>query len=527
MSKKLVYDTGCSQLAARLLADVGDFSAGSIEQSYFADFEFYQRLSTSPERREVYVVGDIDTDSGFLRLYDAASCAFDEDALRITVVGASRRPETPFERRVRRRAFAAIPNAPRGNRMVVTDPDSPVAPEFEHFTGAARASDPRRRKAALELLKPNAPTVVLSISSYDYLAERIVAASKGAFERGTVKRTVREASIPCQCERALLMQRFQTKDKKLTGDDLLRLSVEADNNPVEVAHPLAAREPFHKLDTSVAGRHVILVAGTINDPDTMDLYRLANAVYEGGALSLSLVVPYYGYSTMERKVKSGEAVKAKIRARLLSSIPRCPMGNRILMCDLHAEAMPGCFEFGLKPLHMYAGKVVVKRLAGESPDWVLASADINRIKWVESMAADAKVDTAYTLKVRKGGETRMVGQVGDVTGRHVRMYDDIIRTGGSAAGAAQGYLQKTGADGSVVPGAASVDMIATHGPMPGGALKRMKNSGSFRQVIVTDTHPRAVQLEPLSDGFLRVESIADLIVDQLTGQGFFASSSTL
>lgn len=522
MSKKLVFDLGCQPLVARLLADP-EFVAGDVEQKYFPDFEVYNRLRTLVDGREVYVVGDMDSDLGFLRLYDTASAAYDEDALRITIVGKFTGKETPFERRVRQRAFASIPSSPRGNRLVMCDPASQVNPEFQHFSGHGAGCDPRRRKAALELANPNARKLVLSISSYDYLADRIVTAGGDQFERGEVVRTERPAAMPTEFERELLMNRFQNKEKSIPRETLLRLSEAADNMPTEVSHPLAARKPFSKLKTPVAGRHVVIVAGTINDPDTMDLLRLANAVYEGGALSITMIVPYYGYSTMERKAKFGEAIKAKIRARLLSSVPRCPMGNRIVMCDLHAEAMPGCFEAGLKPVHLYCGKVIVQRLAAESQDWVLASADINRIKWVESMAKDGGVDTAYTLKVRKDGETRVVGQVGDVGGRAVRMFDDIIRTGGSAIGAAGGYL-KPPKDGDVQPdGATSVDMIATHGTMPGGALAKLKASGNFRQIIVTDTHPRAVQLATEFPEFLRVESVADIIVDHLTGRGFFAT----
>lgn len=522
MSQKLVFDVGSPALAARLLADP-EFARGDVVQSYFADFEVYNRLVTLVEGREVYVTGDMDSDIGFLRVYDTASAAYDEDALRITIAGSRSGKESAFEKRVRQRAFASIPSSPRGNRVVMCDPSSPVAPLFEHYNGHSAGCDPRRRKAALELANPNARKLVLSISSYDYLADRIVAAGGDQFERGEVVRTERKAATPSDFERELLMNRFQNKQKSIPREELLHLSAAADNEPTEVSHPLSARKPFSKLKTSVAGRHVVIVAGTINDPDTMDLLRLGNAVFEGGALSITMIVPYYGYSTMERKAKFGEAIKAKIRARLLSSVPRCPMGNRIVMCDLHAEAMPGCFEAGLKPVHLYCGKVIVQRLAAESRDWVLASADINRIKWVESMAKDGGVDTAYTLKVRKDGETRVVGQVGDVGGRAVRMFDDIIRTGGSAIGAAGGYLSPP-KDGEVQPkGATSVDMIATHGAMPGGALAKLNASGNFRQIIVTDTHPRAVQLAAEFPEFLRVESVADIIVDHLTGRGFFAT----
>jgi ribose-phosphate pyrophosphokinase len=84
-------------------------------------------------------------------------------------------------------------------------------------------------------------------------------------------------------------------------------------------------ERYQRIVSDISDKDVILVAGTISDQDTLELYDLACALVKYGARSLDLVIPYFGYSTMERSVKRGEVVTAKTRARLLSSIPwACP-----------------------------------------------------------------------------------------------------------------------------------------------------------------------------------------------------------
>ncbi len=108
-------------------------------------------------------------------------------------------------------------------------------------------------------------------------------------------------------------------------------------------------ELYQRVESNVDGRKVILIGGTYNDRATLELYDLASALVNQGADSLSLIIPYFGYSTMERAVKEGEVVTAKSRARLLSSIPRSNKGNKIYLFDLHTEGLPHYFEGSLRP----------------------------------------------------------------------------------------------------------------------------------------------------------------------------------
>lgn len=259
-------------------------------------------------------------------------------------------------------------------------------------------------------------------------------------------------------------------------------------------------ERYQRIISSVQNRHVALIGGTISDGDTLELYDLACGLVQCGARSLTLVIPYFGYSTMERPVKSGDVVTAKARARLLSSIPMAIEGNRVMLVDLHSEGIPFYFESEIHPIHVYAKPIIVaaaRRLRGN--DFVLACTDAGRAKWVESLANDLNVPASFVFKRRVTGEKTEVTTVSaQVAGRHVLIYDDMIRTGSSLMNAAKAYR---------AAGAISVAALTTHGVFPNGALAKLRDSRLFERIVCTNTHPRAVELK--SD-FLEVESIAHL-----------------
>ena len=259
-------------------------------------------------------------------------------------------------------------------------------------------------------------------------------------------------------------------------------------------------ERYQRIETSAHGQQVVLVGGTIHDEATLELYDLASAL-ANEASSLTLLVPFFGYSTMERGVRPGEVVTAKTRARLLSSIPQADLGNHVVFIDLHAAGIPHYLEGGCRHTHLYAKEVIkglCPQLAGD--DFELASTDSGRADWVESLANDMGVDMSFVYKRRLDGATTQIKAVQAlVEGRKVVIYDDMIRTGSSLLKAAEAYLES---------GAREVHAVATHGIFPGDALARLEQSGVLRSLAVTDTHPRALELE---GRFLKVASVAELV----------------
>nr|WP_027001625.1 ribose-phosphate diphosphokinase [Hugenholtzia roseola] len=262
-------------------------------------------------------------------------------------------------------------------------------------------------------------------------------------------------------------------------------------------------EHYYRIENDLTHQAAVLIGGTISENDTLELYDLACGLVGYGVRELTLLVPFFGYSTMERAVKKGEVVTAKTRARLLSSIPQASYGNQIVMVDLHVTGLQHYFEGGIKAFHLYAKPLIIKAakdLAGSN--FVLASTDAGRAKWVESLANDMGVSAAFVYKRRSSGsDTQITGVNADVKNQKVVLYDDMIRTGGSLLNAAQAYKEA---------GASQIFVIATHGVLPQGSIEKIQNSGLIQKIILTNTHPKAVEI---ASDFVEVRSISTLLHD--------------
>jgi ribose-phosphate pyrophosphokinase len=292
----------------------------------------------------------------------------------------------------------------------------------------------------------------------------------------------------------------------LAADLATALGAELDNVERQV---FPDGERYHRLLTPVDERDVLLVGGTVDDQHTLDLFDLGCAAVKYGARRLDLIVPYFGYSTMERAVKPREVVTAKTRSRLLSAIPAAAIGNRAWFVDLHSEGIAHYCEGHLVARHIYAKAAllpIMRELGG--PGMVLASTDAGRAKWVQSLANELGCDAAIIIKRRlSGSETTVAGVSCDVAGRHVVIYDDMIRTGGSLRGAVTTYQQA---------GAAQIAVVATHGIFPGDAFTRLQAMPGLEAIACSDSHPRAVNLA--ADG-LRLIPLAGVIADRLADGG--------
>ncbi len=265
-------------------------------------------------------------------------------------------------------------------------------------------------------------------------------------------------------------------------------------------------EIYHRFEQSVLGQHVILVGGTHNDLCTLNLYDLSYGIVKAGARSLTLVIPYFGYSTMERSVKEGEIVKAKTRAKILSAIPEPPEGNKVLLLDLHSEGIPHYFGEHITATHLYGKNVIIKAIQDltQNKNYLLASTDAGRAKWVASLANDLGVDAAFVYKSRQSGsETKVTGVNADVKNKTVIIYDDMIRTGGSLLQAANAYLEH---------GAKEIFAVATHLVLPSDAIQKIQNAKTIQKICGTNSHPKSIELQ--SD-FLNVYDISSIFADYL------------
>ena len=114
-----------------------------------------------------------------------------------------------------------------------------------------------------------------------------------------------------------------------------------------------------KVEESVRGMDVFIVQPTCapaND-SLMELLILVDAFRRASAKRITLVMPYYGYSRQDKKIKPREPVTARLVADLITTAG----AHRVLAVDLHAGQIQGFFQLPLD--HLYAGPLLASHLA--------------------------------------------------------------------------------------------------------------------------------------------------------------------
>lgn len=264
-----------------------------------------------------------------------------------------------------------------------------------------------------------------------------------------------------------------------------------------VAHYAVARkvfgggEQYYRLEVpdvddplSLLGRDVVVVGATHSDDNLLELYRLGCQLADLGTRRRIFVIPFLGYSTMDQAKFTGEVVTAKWVIHLLSTMPKSS-GNCFLSLDLHSSQLLGCFSGDCLRFEL-SGKRVLVEAAFELglDDFMFGSADLGRAKQVKALAQAFGRSAAFVEKTRDFDRTKVLNVFGEVQGKTVVLYDDMIRSAGTLLDAANAYLEH---------GAAAVYGIASHLALDSVQIAAKLASSPLEKVIVTDSHPMSQQ----------------------------------
>lgn len=255
------------------------------------------------------------------------------------------------------------------------------------------------------------------------------------------------------------------------------------------------------------GRDVIVVGSTPNDSDLAEICRIGSAVAKYGAHRVIYVIPFFGYSTMERAVKPGEIVTAKICARQLSQLSHGDNRNCFFLLDLHTPGLEHYFEGDCMRFQLYAESVLTDAVSelGLS-NFMFGSADLGRPLWVETFAKKFDTSLAFVRKSRSFETTLVESVIGDVAGQTVIIYDDMIRSAKTLIHAADAYIEQ---------GASAIYAVASHLAFDDAAAVDRLEDSVIRMVIGTNSHPMSRHHKVAHSSKFVVKDVSHLFVDAI------------
>ena len=269
-----------------------------------------------------------------------------------------------------------------------------------------------------------------------------------------------------------------------------------------------------QIDENVRGAEVFVVqptCGNVND-SLMELLILCDALTRSSAKSITVIVPYYGYSRQEKKTTGREPITAKLVANLITVAG----ADRVITVDLHAAAIQGFFDIPVD--NLIAMPIVVEYFRHKGipkADLVVVSPDAGGVSRARMFAERLGCGLAIIFKRRPRPEAvELMDFVGEIEGKTALIVDDIISTGGTLLKAVEMLKDK---------GAARVFAATTHGLFAGEAIEAIEAS-SLEEVIVTDTVPIPAEAR---QGKVTVLSVAPLLGEAIRRNYFHLSVSKL
>ncbi len=249
------------------------------------------------------------------------------------------------------------------------------------------------------------------------------------------------------------------------------------------AYEFANSEIYIRYEESVRGSDAFVIqshTAPVNEW-IMEHLIMFDALKRASAKSITVVMPFWGYSRQDKKHRGREPISA----RLVADLFKTAGADRIITVDLHADQLQGFFDGPVD--HLMALPILADYIGQKYGDQPLAvvSPDAGRIKVAERWSARlGGVPLAFIHKTRsidRPNETVANRVVGQVEGRMCVLTDDIIDTGGTIVKAAEALM---------ADGAAGVIIAATHAILSEPAIDRLKNSPAV-EVVVTNTLPLA------------------------------------
>ena len=258
-----------------------------------------------------------------------------------------------------------------------------------------------------------------------------------------------------------------------------------------------------EINENVRGKDVFVLQSTCapTNDNLMELIVMIDALKRASAHRITAVVPYFGYSRQDRRVRSARVpISAKVVADMMVAVGV----DRVLTIDLHAEQIQGFFTCPVD--NIYGSPVLnddIERCTYDN--LMVVSPDIGGVVRARAVAKQlGEVDLAIIDKRRpQANEAQIMNIIGDVESRTCLLVDDMVDTAGTLCKAADALKDN---------GAARVIAYCTHPVLSGNAIDNI-NTSELDELVITDTIP----LSEAADRCNRIRqlTIADLLAEAM------------
>ncbi|MBT7902811.1 ribose-phosphate diphosphokinase [Candidatus Woesearchaeota archaeon] len=255
------------------------------------------------------------------------------------------------------------------------------------------------------------------------------------------------------------------------------------------------------------------------DPNSslVELLLTADAISRSSADSITLVLPYMSYLRQDRKDEPHVPISARLVADLIQANPKV---ERVLTMDLHSDQAQGFYQIPVDNLYgsLVHAEYFKEKFQSDYENLVVVSPDhggvVRARRFAKSLDESVPV---YIIDKRRTGANQcevmnFIG--GDISGKDIVIYDDMIDTGGSIVAAANVAKEK---------GARNVYACVSHGLFSAkeGAQKstEQKFAESGLEVVVAGTIPRSNEYLEKNASWLTV-----LPIDKLLSRAVYESS---
>ena len=230
-----------------------------------------------------------------------------------------------------------------------------------------------------------------------------------------------------------------------------------------------------EINENVRGKDTFVIQST-NFPaekNLMELILIIDALKRASVKSITAVIPYFGYSRQDRRVRSARVpISAKVVADMLTNAGV----SRIITLDIHSEQIQGFFSFPMD--NIYTANLMVKNLLDnyKVEDLQVVSPDTGGVIRARSVAKTLGVkDLAIIDKRRqKANESEVINLIGDVENKVCIVPDDLIDTAGTLSNASHALKER---------GAKEIIAYITHPVLSGNAIENLNNSAIDKLVV--------------------------------------------